>query len=83
MPSRESRAKGNGTFGYTYGVQITDDPIVFKLPDLVSLYKQRLEQFGIGSSESDTYATRLNEKLLAKISELEAHKRGRDILLAF
>ena len=45
----ESRAKGIGTFGYTYGLQITDDPVVFKLADLVSLYKQRLEQFGIGS----------------------------------
>ena len=61
----------------------TDDPVVFKLADLVSLYKQRLEQFGIGSSESDPYPTRLKEKLLAEISELEAQKRGRDILLAF
>ena len=61
----------------------TDDTVVFKLVDLVSLYKQRLEQFGIGSSESDPYPTRLKEKLLAEISELEAHKSGRDILLAF
>ena len=53
----------------------TDDPVVFKLAGLVSLYKQRLEQFGIGSSKSDPYPTRLKEKLLAKISELEAHKR--------
>ena len=61
----------------------TDDPVVFKLAGLVSLYKQRLEQFGIGSSKSDPYPTRLKEKLLAEISELEAHKSGRDILLAF
>ena len=47
------------------------------------MYKQRLEQFGIGSSESDFYPTRLKEKLLGEISELEAHKSGRDILLAF
>ena len=53
-----------------------------KLADLVSLYKQRLEQFEIGSSESDPYPTRLKEKLLAEISELETHKSGRDILLA-
>ena len=61
----------------------TDEPVVFKLADLVSLYKQRLEQFGIGSSESDTHPTRLKEKLLAEIPELEAHRSGRHILLAF
>ena len=25
MPARESRAKGNGAFGYPYGVQIARD----------------------------------------------------------
>ena len=57
MPTQESRAKSNGTFGHSYGVKITDGPVVFKLVDLVSLYKQMLEQFGIRSSESDTYRT--------------------------
>ena len=61
----------------------TDGPVVFKLADLVSLYKQRLEQFGIESSDSDIHLTRLKDKLLAEIPELEAHKSGRDILLAF
>ena len=61
----------------------TDGPVVFKLADLVSLYKQRLEQFGKGSSDSDIHSTRLKDKLLAEIPELEAHKSGRDILLAF
>ena len=56
---------------------------MFKLADLVSLYKQRLEQFGIGSSDLDIHSTRLKDKLLAEIPELEAHKSGRDILLAF
>ena len=60
----------------------TDGHVVFKLADLVSLYKQRLQQFGIGSSDSDIYLTRLKDKLLAEIPELEAHKSGRDILSA-
>ena len=49
----------------------TDGPVVFKLADLVSLYMQRLEQFAIGSSESDMHLTRLKYKLLAEIPELE------------
>ena len=57
----------------------TDGPIVFKLVDLVSLYKQRPSQFGIGSTDSDIHSTRLKDKVLANIHELEAHKCGRDI----
>ena len=48
----------------------TGGPIVFKLADLVSLYKQRLEQFGIGSSDSDIHSSRLKDKLLAEIPKL-------------
>ena len=44
----------------------TDDPVMLKLADRVSLYKQRLEQFGIGSSESDPYPTRLKEKFAGR-----------------
>ena len=51
--------------------------------DLVRLYKPRLEQFGIGSSGSDFHSTRLKEKPLAEIPELEAYKSGIYILLAF
>ena len=40
----------------------TDSPVVFKLADLVSLYKQKLEQFGIASSDSDIHSTRLKDK---------------------
>ena len=50
---------------------------------ILSVYIKRLEQFGIGSSDSDIHSTRLKDKLLAEIPELEAHKSGRDIRLAF
>ena len=59
----------------------SDSPTIFRLADLVSLYKQRLEQLGIDAP--DVNSTRLKDKLLAEIPELEAHKKGRDILLAF
>ena len=61
----------------------TDGPVVFKLADLVSFYKQKLKQFGIGSSDSNIHSTRLKDKLLAEIPELEAHKSQRDTILAF
>ena len=57
-----------------------DNPVVFRLADLVILYKQRLEQLGMKTP--DVNSTRLTEKLLTKIHELESHKKGRDILLA-
>lgn len=58
-----------------------DGPAVFRLADLVSLYKQRLQQLGV--EEPNVNATRLKEKLMEEIPELEAHRKGRDILLAF
>ena len=57
----------------------TEGPIVFKLADLIRLYKERFNQFGI---QHDVHSTRLKEMLLEEIPELEAHKSGRDILLA-
>ena len=48
---------------------------------MIQLYKQRLEQLGI--EKPDVNSTRLQEKLLVEISELEAHKQGRDVILAF
>ena len=58
-----------------------EGPIVFRLADLVSLYCQRLQQLGIVNPNVNS--TRLKEKLLEEIPELEAHKKGRDVLLAF
>ena len=56
-------------------------PSIFKLADLASLYKQRLEQLGVVSP--DVNSTRLKEKLLREMPELEAHQKGRNVLLAF
>lgn len=57
------------------------DTVIFKLADLVSLYKQRLQQLGVESPYVNS--TRLKEQLLSRIPELEAHKTGRDVLIAF
>ena len=59
----------------------SNNPVVFRLVDLVSLYKQRLDQ--LGRKTPDVNSTRLKEKLLAEIPELESIKKGRNILLAF
>ena len=48
-------------------------PVVFRMADLASLYKLRLEQLGVDLP--NVHSTLL--------SELEAHKKGRDVLLAF
>lgn len=54
---------------------------VFRLADMVHLYWQRLEQLGVEAP--DVNSTRLKDKLLAELPELEVHKQKRDILLAF
>ena len=48
---------------------------------MVQLYSQRLEQLGVEAPYVNS--TRLKEKLLAEIPELEAHKQGKHVLLAF
>ncbi len=59
----------------------SEGPSIFRLADMHSLYKQRLQQLGVESP--DVNSTRLKDKLLAELPELEAHKKGRDVLLAF
>lgn len=59
----------------------TYNPVIFRLADLASLYKQGLRQLGVLIPE--LHSTRLKEQLLSQMSELEAHKQGRDVLLAF
>ena len=58
----------------------SEDLSVFRLADLVNLYQQRLEQLGV---EKPVNATRLKDRLLAEVPELEAHKQGINVLLAF
>lgn len=56
-------------------------PPIFRLADLVHLYKERLER--LGSEAIDVNSTRLKDQLISHIPHLEAHKQGRDILMAF
>jgi len=57
------------------------DPVIFRLADLATQYKQRLEQLGVDSP--DVNSTRLKKQLLSHIAELETHQKGRDVLIAF
>ena len=59
----------------------SDEPTRFPLSDISQLYQQRLAQLGIDIPNVNT--TRLKDKLLAEIPELQAHKKGRGVLLAF
>ena len=52
-----------------------------KLADLITLYKQRLEQLGVESP--NVHSTRLKDQLLLHIPKMQAHRKGRDVLLAF
>ena len=63
--------------------RLTSDTVhVFKLADLASMYTSRMEQLG-ASITARVHTTRLKDRLLSKVPGLEAHKQGRDILLAF
>ncbi len=54
---------------------------MFKLADLATIYKERLEQLGVESPNA--HSNRLKDKLMTQMPELESHKKGRDVLLAF
>lgn len=61
----------------------TDDvATVFKLRDLADIYHKKIEQFGL-SVTSRVNTTRLKERILAHIPDLEAHREGRDTYLVF
>ncbi|CAC5380750.1 HPGD [Mytilus coruscus] len=59
----------------------SEESVVFRLADLAYLYEERLTQ--LGSSSAQVHSTRLRDKLLQKMPELEAHTKGRDVLLMF
>ena len=52
---------------------------VFKLSELVHLYRERLVQVGVSSQ--CVHSTRLKDHILASFPELQAFKDGRDVLL--
>jgi len=53
-----------------------DNALVFKLSDVVNLYKTRLEQLG-ATVTNRIHTTRLKDRLLAVLSDLRAHSQGR------
>ena len=59
----------------------SSNPPIFRLCDLCLLYRERLEQLVIESPA--VHATRLKDQLLVQIPELQAHREGHDVMLAF
>ena len=55
----------------------SEESVVFRLADLANLYEERLAQ--LGSSSAQVHSTRLKDKLLQNMPELEAHLKGRDV----
>ena len=58
-----------------------ESPVTFRLAYLTKIYKERLEQLGMESP--NVHSNRLKDQLIAQMPELESHKKGRDLLLAF
>ena len=58
-----------------------ESPVTFRLAYLTKIYKERLEQLGMESPNVNS--NRLKDQLIAQMPELESHKKGRDLLLAF
>ena len=59
-----------------------DSAAVFRISDLVKLYKDRLEHLGV-TVDSRIHNTRLKNRIVAKLPELRVHSEGRDTLLTF
>ena len=58
-----------------------DIATVFKLRALANLYNKKVEHFGF--TEYEVHKTRLKERLLAHVPDLQAYKQGREMYLAF
>ena len=55
---------------------------VFKLADLAKLYTSRLKQLGVNIS-GRIHTTDLKNRILSNFPDMQAHRQGRNILLAF
>ena len=66
---------------YIEEIRETEGSII-KLSNLVQLHKSRLEQLGEDTSQQIN-ATRLKEKLLMQIPDLEAHKSKYEVIMSF
>ena len=54
--------------------------LVFKLTDLVNLYRTRLEQLGTHIT-GRIHSTKLKNRILSYFPDMNAHTRGRDVIL--
>ena len=54
---------------------------MFKLRDLANLYNKKVEHFEF--TEYEVHKTRLKERLLAHVPDLQAYKQGSEMYLAF
>ena len=55
---------------------------VFKLANILSLYKKRMQQLGL-RVDKRIHSTRLKNILLAALPNLTAHVQSREVLLSF
>lgn len=95
LKSEERRLeKGDGNSGYAFAFSEllahlhesrnaagVEQVTVFRLADLTKLYCERLAQLGV--VEPNVNATRLKERILFHVPEVEAYKSGRDVIIAF
>ena len=54
---------------------------MFRLADLTKMYKERLEQLGVESS--NIRSNRLKDQLMTQMPELESYRKGHDVVIAF
>ena len=59
----------------------SDSSLVFKLNDLKKLLICNIKRYGV--SPDAIHSTRLKEQLLKHVPDLQAYKKGRDVLLSF
>ena len=59
-----------------------DEVQVLKLTDLAKMYSARLNQLGVDVS-GRLHTTELKNRILAQFPDMQAHREGRDVLLAF
>ena len=55
---------------------------MFKLADLSRLYSSRLKQLGV-DDHARVHTSRLKDRLLTQVPQLEAYKQSQDVLIAF
>ena len=60
----------------------SDQPLLLKLADHVKMYLARLEQLGV-SVAGRIHSTELKNRILVQFPDMQAHKSGRDVYLAF